>query len=195
MNTTDSAAAVSGDPAAAAIMIQAKTTGSSRPSGRLRPPSRGRGSVGTTCATGCAGGGRCGRSAPSTGSTGRSEVSSRRSVQVLEAYAADVRSSNSSSVSRPSVYASLRTSTTLSRSLSDARIGRSVIGGPFLVLPSILTQQPGEPHETGLPGGHAGGDGPPHPAPPGPGLPRAVRGDGWILQIGHMGPPLTRWPR
>ena len=37
MNTTDSAAAVSGDPAAAAIMIQAKMTGSSLPSGRLRP--------------------------------------------------------------------------------------------------------------------------------------------------------------
>ena len=50
MNTTDSAAAVSGDPAAAAIMIQAKMTGSSRPIGRLRPPCRGRGSVGMTCA-------------------------------------------------------------------------------------------------------------------------------------------------
>ncbi len=37
-NTTESAAAVSGDPAAAAIMIQAKMTGNSLPSGRSRPP-------------------------------------------------------------------------------------------------------------------------------------------------------------
>jgi hypothetical protein len=37
MNTTESAAAVSGDPATAEIMIQANTTGSSRPSGRSRP--------------------------------------------------------------------------------------------------------------------------------------------------------------
>src|SRR6185437_5759187 len=34
MNTTESAAAVSGDPAAAAIMIQTKMTGSSLPKGR-----------------------------------------------------------------------------------------------------------------------------------------------------------------
>jgi hypothetical protein len=36
MNTTESAAAVSGDPAAAEIRIQTKTTGSSLPSGWLR---------------------------------------------------------------------------------------------------------------------------------------------------------------
>lgn len=36
MNTTESAAAVSGDPATAEIMIQANTTGSSLPSGRSR---------------------------------------------------------------------------------------------------------------------------------------------------------------
>ena len=50
MNTTESAAAVSGDPAAAAIMIQTKMTGSSLPSGRSRPPCRGRGTDGTICA-------------------------------------------------------------------------------------------------------------------------------------------------
>ena len=49
MNTTESAAAVSGDPAAAAIMIQTKMTGSSLPSGRSRPPFRGRGTDGTIC--------------------------------------------------------------------------------------------------------------------------------------------------
>src|SRR3989440_9195809 len=70
MNTTESAAAVSGDPAAAAIMIQTKITGSSLPRGRSRPPCRGRGTDGTTCATGSGCGCRCGRSAPSTGSTG-----------------------------------------------------------------------------------------------------------------------------
>ena len=52
MNTTESAAAVSGDPAAAAIMIQTKMTGSSLPSGRSRPPCRGRGTDGTICAAG-----------------------------------------------------------------------------------------------------------------------------------------------
>src|SRR6266699_1166794 len=77
MNTTESAAAVSGDPAAAAIMIQTKMTGSS-----LR---RGRGTDGTICVAGTGRGSRCGRSAPSTGSTGRSPVSSRRSAQVFEA--------------------------------------------------------------------------------------------------------------
>jgi len=85
MNTTESAAAVSGDPAAAAIMIQTKMIGSSLPSGRSRPPSRGRGADGTIWAAGARCDCRCGRSAPSTGSTGRSPVSSRRSGQVLEA--------------------------------------------------------------------------------------------------------------
>ena len=89
MNTTESAAAVSGDPAAAAIMIQTKMTGSSLPSGRSRPPCRGRGTDGTICAAGT-GRGCCSRSAPSTGSTGRSAVSSRRSAQVFEAYAVEV---------------------------------------------------------------------------------------------------------
>ena len=91
MNTTESAAAVSGDPAAAAIMIQTKMTGSSLPSGRSRPPCRGRGTDGIICAAGT-GRGCCSRSAPRTGSTGRSAVSSRRSAQVFEAYAVEVRS-------------------------------------------------------------------------------------------------------
>ena len=58
----------------------------SLPSGRSRPPFRGWGTDGTICwATGARCGCRCGKSAPSTGSTGRSPVSSRRSAQVLEA--------------------------------------------------------------------------------------------------------------
>ena len=68
MNTTDSAAAVSGDPAAAAIMIQTKITGSSRPSGRL--PFRGLGTDGMTLATGR---GCEGRPAAAGGSRGPQE--------------------------------------------------------------------------------------------------------------------------
>ena len=119
-------AAMDGDPAAAEITIQTNSTGSTRSNGRSRLTLRGRTAGGIAC-----GGPACGRwlrPTPSTGWAGRSDVSSRNWAQVFAAYADAVRSSNSSNVSRPSVNASRSTSTTLSRSWSDARIGRSVIG-------------------------------------------------------------------
>src|SRR5256885_15742939 len=87
MNTTESAAAVSGDPAAAEIMIQTKMTGSSLPSGRSPPPCRGRGTDGTSCVAGSGPGCRCGRAAPGTGSNGRAPGRPPRASPALQAHA------------------------------------------------------------------------------------------------------------
>jgi hypothetical protein len=53
MNTNDSAAAMSGEPAAAEIKIQTNNTGSTRSNGRLRLTRAGRTAGGTSCGSAC----------------------------------------------------------------------------------------------------------------------------------------------